>query len=137
MDQKVNEFFKSKKIIIIAIALLVIIFGAVIANSGSSLDKIYDSYHKNAATCIEKYDGQEVKIKVRVNHIDSSLSSILVGEVKDDNPFNFMSCKLKTDKLQKKAKKLKNGDVITVKGTIHISEVLGMVSIDMDTTDIS
>jgi len=131
---------RSKKGLIIAalilIAALFILF-LIMRDNGQYLHKIYKSYSKNAAVCMEKYDNQEVKFKCQVSYISSELTDISVRPVGDKNYSDSAYCTLSTDKLKKKAKKLKNGETIKIKGVIHVSDGGGRPYIRIDTEKIS
>ncbi|MBR6395238.1 MAG: hypothetical protein IKS13_10545 [Ruminococcus sp.] len=141
--EALKNLFKSKKILTVAVIIILIPIIAVACSHHKKktlLNKISDSYFKNAAVCLEKYDGKKVTFICEVSSIDASLDHIMVSEVNDDELLNIeayiVSCNLGSEKLKKKAKKLKKGDVIEVTGTLHLSDIM-IFSIDVDTEKIS
>ena len=116
---------KSKKGLIITVLILLLALFVVFLikhDNGQYIHKIYKSYNKNAAVCVEKYSNQEVKFKCKISYISTDSTEISVIPVKDNYYSEVARCILSTEKLQKKAKKLKNGEVIKVKGIIRVSD---------------
>lgn len=122
--------------VIIILAALFLVF-LIKRDNGQYLHKIYKSYDKNAAVCMEKYNNKEVKFKCQVSYVSSELTDISIRPVGDKNYSDSAYCTLGTEKLKKKAKKLKNGQKIKVKGIIHVSDGGGRPYIMIETEKIS
>ena len=138
-NQETKSTKSNKGIIITVLILLLALFIVFLIkhDNGQYIHKIYKSYNKNAAVCVEKYDNQEVKFKCKISYISSDLAEISVVPVKGNDYSEVVLCKLGTEKLQKKAKKLKNEEVVKVKGILHVSGGGGRPYIYVDTTKIS
>lgn len=131
----IKTIFKSKKILAIAAIIILI---PVIAFSCSHhkkkvlLDKIIESHNDNAAVCKEKYDGKEVTFICKVFSVDSSLDHFSVRSF-DDDKLEAIHCNLTNEKQKEQAKKMKRGDEIEVKGTLHLSdEAVFIIEVDVE-----
>ena len=129
----IKTIFKSKKILAIAAIIILI---PIIAFSCSHhkkkvlLDKIIDSHYDNAAVCKEKYDGKEVTFICKVSNVDSSLDHFSVEPFKRE--IEVISYNLKNEKQKEQAKKMKRGDEIEIKGTLHLSDKLFKIEVDVE-----
>ena len=129
----IKTIFKSKKILAIAAIIIlipIIVFSCSHHKKKVLLDKIIDSHYDNAAVCKEKYDGKEVTFICKVSSVDSSLDHF---SVKSDYELVVISCNLTNEKQKEQAKKMKRGDEIEIKGTLHLSDELGfMIEVDVE-----
>lgn len=133
----IKTIFKSKKILAIAAIIIlipIIVFSCSHHKKKVLLDKIIDSHYDNAAVCKEKYDGKEVTFICKVSSVDSSLDHFFVKSF--DNELDVISCNLTNEKQKEQAKKMKRGDEIEIKGTLHLFDEFGFI-IEVDVEKIS
>lgn len=132
----IKTIFKSKKILAIAAIIIlipIIVFSCSHHKKKVLLDKIIDSHYDNAAVCKEKYDGKEVTFICKVSSVDSSLDHFFV---RSDYELVVISCNLTNEKQKEQAKKMKRGDEIEIKGTLHLHDAAGF-KIEVDVEKIS
>ena len=132
----IKTIFKSKKILAIAAIIIlipIIVFSCSHHKKKVLLDKIIDSHYDNAAVCKEKYDGKEVTFICKVSSVDSSLDHFFV---RSDYELVVISCNLTNEKQKEQAKKMKRGDEIEIKGTLHLYDEFGFI-IEVDVEKIS
>ena len=135
--KKAFAWLKSNKIVAAVAVVVLLVIISRFHSSGGLVEKINESYRKNAAACMEEYDGKEVKFKGWVDSIDASLKYIRVKTGNSEGWPTSIYCYLSTEDLKKKAKKLEEGDKITVKGTLDLEVDLTVLSIDLYTEAIS
>ena len=132
----IKTIFKSKKILAIAAIIIlipIIVFSCSHHKKKVLLDKIIDSHYDNAAVCKEKYDGKEVTFICKVSSVDSSLDHFFV---RSDYELVVISCNLTNEKQKEQAKKMKRGDEIEIKGTLHLHDAADF-KIEVDVEEIS
>lgn len=82
-----------------------------------TVDKLMNDIENNELTAEEKYKGQYVALKGRVESIDDS-GDFYLYPAKDKWAFVGVSCGLMGEEQKEDVRKLKSGKVITVKGKI-------------------
>lgn len=148
MEEQKKYTLKPQEIIIIVVCTIFFtayMFGIGAAFGGHSrslsksskddfIDRVYSSYSQNSAVCLEKYDGKKVSFECKVASVEASLDSIYICSTNDDDySFRMICCTLNSEKLQNKAKKLKKGDKIKIKGTMHFTnEMVSLFIIDTE-----
>ena len=91
-----------------------------------SIKEMQSELDENALAASDKYSGQYISIKGKLDIIDSSGDYFTVCASDDDWGFDSIHCEITSDDQLEAVKSLKSGDIIRVKGRItSVGEVLG------------
>lgn len=89
-------------------------------------DELIDALEENAAAAKDKYVDRSFAITGKVSNIDNDCDYIDLEPTNDDFTLYFIQCYTTTEDQKAAVKQLKNGQTLTVKGTISdVGEVLG------------
>lgn len=95
-------------------------------------DELLDELSDNAAAAKDEYIDEDLAITGKIVTIDNNTDYIAIGPVNDDFALDSILCYTTTDDQRDQVKQLKNGQTVTVYGTVEdVGEVLGF-SVYMD-----
>lgn len=100
--------------------------------SVATADELLEELSDNAAAAKDEYVNEDLAITGKIVTIDNNTDYIAIGPVNDDFALDSIICYTTTDEQRDQIKQLKNGQTVTVYGTVEdVGEVLGY-SVYMD-----